>query len=286
MARGRGHGTTTLHAGTTRDASRPPRPSELSLIDLVGQSSIPDDGRPPTHIIDGRRIWKKDDDPQGTLHRVGGPALILPDGSWKWHYGGGLHRATDLPAVYIAGADGFIEYWVHGERHREGGEPAFIAQDGRRFWFYRGIRHRESGPAVVYPNGTKQWWWHGLLHRQGAPAVVDPSGIEEWWTGGKLHRVGGPALVREDKSEEWLQHGRLHREGGPAKVGPDGSEWFRFDLRHREDGPAIERPDGTRAWFLEGVELSHDDWRRRIFPSRRRPSAASARSVADAMNRR
>lgn len=78
------------------------------------------------------------------LHRLDGPAVIMPDGTTKW--------------------------FRNGKCHREDG-PAIESPDGARAWYYKGLNHRENGPAVEYNDGSKFWYYHGSLHRVGGPAV-------------------------------------------------------------------------------------------------------------------
>ena len=54
--------------------------------------------------------------------------------------------------------DNGSKYWYqHGKRHREDG-PAREFSDGSKFWYQHGKRHREDGPACEYANGTKHWY--------------------------------------------------------------------------------------------------------------------------------
>jgi hypothetical protein len=48
------------------------------------------------------------------VHRIGGPAVILADGSKIWYINGERHR-TDGPAY--EGADGHYEWYLHGEHY-------------------------------------------------------------------------------------------------------------------------------------------------------------------------
>jgi hypothetical protein len=67
--------------------------------------------------IDGVIEWRDDED---ELHRVGGPARVLPGGREEWFHHGRLHRS-----------DG----------------PAVIYPDGRRIWFIEGEKVREERNA-------------------------------------------------------------------------------------------------------------------------------------------
>jgi hypothetical protein len=61
-------------------------------------------------IIDanGTKRWRNE---RGQLHRLDGPAYIIPDGSQCWYLNDKLHR-LDGPAV--ESDDGYKEYWIHG----------------------------------------------------------------------------------------------------------------------------------------------------------------------------
>lgn len=40
----------------------------------------------------------------------------------------------------------------------------------------------------------------------------------------------------------------------------DGIAWYRENILHKEDGPAIEWADGTRAFFLNGNQLTEEEF--------------------------
>ena len=105
----------------------------------------------------------------GVLHRLDGPAKLLPDGWWYWYKNGKLHRDGGI-ASHDDEGDG---WYKDGELHRLGG-PAFEGSDGCRVWYVNGERHREDGPAIITPEGYKQWELDG---RQIGPN----SSIEHKW---------------------------------------------------------------------------------------------------------
>jgi hypothetical protein len=74
------------------------------------------------------KIWYKN----GLRHRLGGPAVMLPDGSTLWY--------------------------KEDKLHREGG-PAIEYANGSKEWYKEGKIHREDGPACEYANGYKEWWY-------------------------------------------------------------------------------------------------------------------------------
>ena len=54
--------------------------------------------------------------------------------------------------------DNGTKYWyLNGERHREDG-PAIERADGTKFWYLNGKQHREDGPAIEYSSGYKLWY--------------------------------------------------------------------------------------------------------------------------------
>jgi hypothetical protein len=90
---------------------------------------------------DGTKEWFLN---YNELHRLDGPAVIMPDGTTKW--------------------------FRNGKCHREDG-PAIESPAGYYGWWYNGVLHRENGPAVEYKDGSNFWCYHGLYHRIGGPAI-------------------------------------------------------------------------------------------------------------------
>lgn len=67
-----------------------------------------------------------DDEYQGALHRIDGPAIEYYCGDEHWYLNGVLHR-EDGPA--IDNVNGNKEWYLNGKRHREDG-PAFESYNG------------------------------------------------------------------------------------------------------------------------------------------------------------
>jgi hypothetical protein len=44
--------------------------------------------------------------------------------------------------------------------------------------------------------------------------------------------------------------------------------WYLNGELHREDGPAIERANGTKAWYLNGKQLTEEEFNRKMNPVR------------------
>jgi hypothetical protein len=79
------------------------------------------------------------------------------DGTCEWYLAGQRHRDGDLPAVEIA--SGQREWWRNGARHREGDAPAIVHANGKREWWRNGRRHRGNGPAIEGPRGRALGWY-------------------------------------------------------------------------------------------------------------------------------
>lgn len=106
---------------------------------------------PSPHTEEDRTEWRL---PDGTIHRVGFPAIEFFDGQRVWYNHGQIHR-EDGPAIIHP--DGSCEWWKQGRPHRVDG-PAIEYSNGYREWFNFGKRHRTDGPAVEYPDGEIEFW--------------------------------------------------------------------------------------------------------------------------------
>ncbi len=60
-------------------------------------------------------------------------------------------------------------------------------QDGNKFWYFNGERHRDDGPAIEYQNGSKMWWVNGKCHRVDGPAVEFSNGDKFWYLYSKYY---------------------------------------------------------------------------------------------------
>jgi len=59
----------------------------------------------------------------------------------------------------------------------------------------------------------------------------------------------------------WTGDSKLHACGMPAVVHNDGSEeWYRRGVPHREDGPAMSGPATGDKYFIDGVELTLEEF--------------------------
>jgi hypothetical protein len=121
--------------------------------------------------------------------------------------------SSELMAEYNDGshseelADGSLEWWKNGNRHRDDDKPARIHKDGTLTWFKNGILHRDDDrPAVIYADGTLIWYKNGKVHRDDdRPAVIYADGTLIWNKNGYVHRPTGPAVInRNNKHEYWI----------------------------------------------------------------------------------
>ena len=76
-------------------------------------------------------------------------------------------------------------------------------EDGSKYWYLNGKRHRTDGPATERTNGDKFWCLNGKLHRTDGPAVEFADGDKFWCLNGKWHRVDGPAVEYVSGDKEW-----------------------------------------------------------------------------------
>jgi hypothetical protein len=91
-------------------------------------------------------------------------------------------------------------------------------------------------------NGTKRWYHKKKFHRLDGPAIEYADGTKSWYCDGKLHRTDGPAIEYADGNKCWCVNGKLHR----------------------TDGPAIDYVNGNKYWYLDDVELTEYEWRKRV----------------------
>ena len=83
-----------------------------------------------------------------------------------------------------------------------------VQDNGAKFWYLNGKRHREDGPAYESADGSKEWYLKGKLHREDGPAVEWVDGTKFWYLNGKRHRKDGPACEYADGSKYWYIDGK------------------------------------------------------------------------------
>lgn len=206
----------------------------------------------------------------GKLHRTDGPAVIRHNGDEEYHVNGLLHR-VDGPAMNFV--NGQQQYYRYGHRHRVGG-PAVISNIATEYWV-DGQRHRSDGPAFERGN-EKIYFIFGVEYSKAryeelAPELpvkhlVQDKVISHFDARGMYHNPHRAAIVERNEvgtviREEYYSHGMRHRSSGPAIIRNNGShqEWWSDNKLHNINGPAVIK-DGTEAYYLNGIELSKDDW--------------------------
>ena len=85
---------------------------------------------------------------------------------------------------------------------------------------------------------------------------------------GYFHSLGDlPAMIRPNGTKFWYQHGEIHRDYDdlPAVIYANGSKyWYQHGDLHRLTGPAVEFSDGEVRYWIEGEELSKEQFKERI----------------------
>ena len=236
---------------------------------------------------EGNCYWQK---PDGTLHRLDGPAIILSDGTKSWYIDDKRYSEEDFKKK-------IAESEYASTKAEDDGTKVWLNEDG--------LYHRENGPAKELIDGSKEWWLNGKLHREDGPAVECPHGYNEWYLNGELHREDGPAMDYSNGFEKWYLNGieyskeefnkkiaeinkdedkdkpteidlfgnkfwrndkgEFHREDGPARELANGrKEWWVNGKLHRIDGPAYEGSNGDKEWYLNGKKYSEADFNEKI----------------------
>lgn len=141
--------------------------------------------------------------------------------SWGNYSGGFFHRSKGLPNQehWIVEKDIpklFSQCWQNdkGVAHREGDLPARI-DNGNRFWYKDGVLHRGGDkPAYISRDGKRSgWYWRGERHRISGPAKQDLKKNKTGWylDGNELTKeqwATDPrvvALMGQDDPEDWLK---------------------------------------------------------------------------------
>ena len=87
--------------------------------------------------------------------------------------------------------------------------------------------------------------------------------------------------VYDNGNKAWYQNGKRHRLDGPAVEyanGGKGKFWYQNDKLHRLDGPAVEYSDGYKEWYIEGKQLSEEEF------NARNKVEVTLEDIAEAMN--
>lgn len=232
----------------------------------------PDDG-PAVERSDGSFIYYVN----GNLHREYGPANKAQNG-WLYYYQNGQLHRTDGPA--IIGSNGQEKYYLNNveyskeefEKRSPDASLDMVEETfGERYWYKKGtsMLHRTTGPAHICADGFVEYYQEDLLHREDGPAIEGPN-YKAWYKNGLQHRIDGPAIISEEIGldgetyirEEWWQDDILHREEGPAIVDDEKgiTEYWVKGKLHRTDGPAVEYDSGEGEYWVDGFQLTEDEF--------------------------
>ena len=188
---------------------------------------------------------------KGELHRDDDlPAIEWSDGTKKWYKNNMIHR-VDGPAIIIP--PGLNELQSPTLRFHSINRPAVERSDETKLWYLNNELHREDGPAVEKSNGTKIWYQNDALHRVDGPALEHSNGYKEWYLNGELHRVDGPAVEHFNGYKEWYLNGERHRVNGPAVEKSGGIRHGYFSIYF-----------SIRKWFIEDKEYTEEEFKKVI----------------------
>jgi hypothetical protein len=88
----------------------------------------------------------------------------------------------------------------------------------------------------------------------------------EYYKDGKLHRDDDlPAMEYNNGDKFWCQNGQLHRINNPAAEYANGINWWcQYGKYHRLDGPAVEGLNGYKAWYIENIKYTEEEFNKKI----------------------
>lgn len=160
--RGAGNHSNGLLFGTRRPTSGKLHQAELEReqADLKQKAA---------HII---ALFKSRPQPPGLRH----------DRTKLLHYDYVVSMHSDLFEI----TDGVTTILLNqrGELHSNGDKPSEQNQRGEETWHSYNQLHHESRPAFVDRNKTKYWYYKGLAHRDNGPAVERVDGSCDFYEHG------------------------------------------------------------------------------------------------------
>lgn len=219
------------------------------------------------------------------------PQKYCNEFNYYWGYinkkGDVINHNPNGPAV--RNKSGCIEYFIHGEYHREDGHAVIYEDLPNRYNYYyirgkylsheefikftgvlknksrerhflNGHLHRDDGPAFITP--LEQFYYrHGKLHKKNGPAHISKSRVTYYYNG-LIHRSNGPAIITKSGNEAYYRKNKLHRKNKPALINKSKKNtiedsyikegYYINGLPHRVDGPAITYVDGRQEYYLNG----------------------------------
>lgn len=121
------------------------------------------------------------------------------------------------------------------------GDQTFSGKAENKYWsdLEKIQSTNKDRPTEIWPNGTKVWKNDRcLMHRENGPAIEYPNGTKFWFQNDEFHRDDGPAVEWANGYKAWYKKGQLHR----------------------EDGPAREFPNGTKEYWINGTQLTEEEF--------------------------
>jgi hypothetical protein len=231
---------------------------------------------PAYEMADGTKMWYIN----GRRHRVDGPAIERADGSKAWYINGkkmteeefNQWRAKNNPIKEsrLETIKQLASMEVPYEIDKNGNEY-YKTKDGYRveyayggkIWYNANFQnHRLDGPAVEYADGSKYWF------------VNDKPMTEEEFN--RWRAKHNP--IKESRAEN-LKH--LASMEIPYRVDDEGCEYYKtkdgyrlecpngfkiwYNAKgepHRLDGPAAEWSNGDKSWYINGEQMTENQFNR------------------------
>ena len=92
-------------------------------------------------------------------------------------------------------------------------------------------------------------------------SIVDELGTKKYYNfKGQLHRTNEPAIEYRSGAKFWYQNDQLHRLDGSAIEYSHSKYWYQYGLLNREDGPAVECSDGYKEYWVDGKNLTEEEF--------------------------
>jgi len=96
---------------------------------------------------------------------------------------------------------------LSGLTYKENGKIRWANENNRDIWITIIDVNKEKYYVEYINNGDKYWYQNGLRHRVDGPSTECSNGYKEWCQNGKLHRLDGPALELANGSKGWYVNG-------------------------------------------------------------------------------
>jgi hypothetical protein len=68
--------------------------------------------------------------------------------------------------------------YLNNRLHSFNDQPAAEYENGNKYWYRHGKRHRRNLPAIEWCNGYKQWYWKGKCRRENDLPTIEWSELQ------------------------------------------------------------------------------------------------------------